>query len=204
MQPGNFLSFPEHAGLILCSDGAQLFKSCGQSLWPIQLAIANFPPEIRMNIDYLLLAGVWLGTVKPVIDKIVQPVLDKIEKLYHCGVDVRTPDGPKRVKACLLMGVFDLIAKAMATNCTQFNGNYGCLYCLDKGLHMSHRHLYLPEEDHQPRTSRNMRQWAEQAEMSKKPIYRVKGRSALSRHISILTSVSVDYMHAVLEGVRPW
>ena len=69
---------------------------------------------------------------------------------------------------------------------------------------MSHRHLYLPEEDHQPRTSRNMRQWAEQAEMSKKPIYRVKGRSALSRHISILTSVSVDYMHAVLEGVRPW
>lgn len=30
MQPGNFLSVPEHTGLILCSDGAPLFKSSGR------------------------------------------------------------------------------------------------------------------------------------------------------------------------------
>ena len=57
MRPGKFLSVPEHAGLVLCSDGVQLFKSSHMSLWPIQLAIANLPPEIRMNLDNLLLAG---------------------------------------------------------------------------------------------------------------------------------------------------
>ncbi len=29
MEPGNFLSVPEHTGLILCSDGVPLFKSSG-------------------------------------------------------------------------------------------------------------------------------------------------------------------------------
>ena len=30
MQPGEFLSVPEHTGLILCSDGVLLFKSSGR------------------------------------------------------------------------------------------------------------------------------------------------------------------------------
>ena len=29
MQPGEFLSVPEHIGLILCSDGIPVFKSSG-------------------------------------------------------------------------------------------------------------------------------------------------------------------------------
>ena len=31
MEPGEFLSVPEHTGLILCSDGVPLFKSSGKS-----------------------------------------------------------------------------------------------------------------------------------------------------------------------------
>lgn len=99
MRPGKFLSVPERAGLILCSDGVQLFKSNSQSLWPIQLAIANLPPAIRFNIDNLLLAGVWLGPVKPDMAKIVQPVLDKIETLYHQGVKVCTSEGTKNFES---------------------------------------------------------------------------------------------------------
>ena len=201
MRPGKFLSVPEHAGLILCSDGVQLFKSNSQSLWPIQLAIANLPPAIRFNIDNLLLAGVWLGPVKPDMAKIVQPVLDKIETLYHQGVKVCTSEGTKTLKACLLLSVFDMIAKAMAVNCMQFNGKYGCLYCLDKGQNLSRRHLYFPEDEHQPRSSRKMKKWAERAERSGQPVYGVKGKSVLSSHIDIVTSVPVDYMHAILEGV---
>lgn len=201
MQPGKFLSTPEHTGLILCSDGVDLFKSSKMSLWPIQLAITNLPPDIRMNIANLVLAGVWLGPVKPDMVKIVQPVLDKIENLYHHGVKVDTPEGPKTVKACLLLGVFDLIAKAMVANCTQFNGKYGCLYCLDEGKHVSNRHLYFPEDDHKPRSTHDMKQWAEEAERSGSPVYGVKGKSVLSSHINIVDSVPVDYMHAVLEGV---
>ena len=83
-RPGKFLSFPEHTGLILSTDGVPLFKSSGrllidilrqvalhhafligQSIWPVQLCITSLPPDIRMNVKYLLLAAVWLGPVKP-------------------------------------------------------------------------------------------------------------------------------------------
>ena len=38
----------------------------------------------------------------------------------------------KTVQACLLMAVFDLPARAIATNFVQFNGYYSCTYCLDQ------------------------------------------------------------------------
>lgn len=88
----------------------------------------------------------------------------------------------------------------MAVNCIQFNGKYGCLYCLDEGRHVSHRHLYFPEEDHQPCSSRSMKEWAYKAEREGNPVYGVKGKSMHSSHINIVKAVPVDYMHAVLEG----
>ena len=58
-----FFSVPEHTGLIMNTDGIPVFKSSKSSLWPI-LSVASLPP-IRMNKDYILLAGVWFGHVKP-------------------------------------------------------------------------------------------------------------------------------------------
>ena len=95
----------------------------GLSMWPVQLSITSLPPSIRMNVDYLLLGGVWLGPVKPDMKVILQPVLDKIKSL---NAEMHTPQGVKHLKAQLLLGVFDLPAKAMAMNMKQFNGQYGC------------------------------------------------------------------------------
>ena len=51
------------------------------------------------------------------------------------------------------MAVFDLPARAIATNFVQFNGYYSCTYCLDAGEHTSHRHVFPPEADHEPLTT---------------------------------------------------
>ena len=59
----------------------------------------------------------------------------------------------KTVQACLLMAVFDLPARAIATNFVQFNGYYSCTYCLDAGEHTSHRHVFPPEADNEPLTT---------------------------------------------------
>lgn len=185
----------------MCSDGVQLFKSCGQTLWPILLAVTSLPPGIRMNCENIILAGVWQGPVKPPMHKILTPVLNKLKHLKEHGVTVETPSGTKNIKACLLVGVFDLPAKAMATNHTQFNGNYGCNYCLDKGEHVSNRHIYKPSAPHRARSMRQITQCAQKAEEIGQSVFGVKGRSALSDHINIFKDVPVDYMHAVLEGV---
>lgn len=67
-----------------------------QSIWPFHLCITSLPPEIRMNVDYLLLAGVWLGPGKPSnISVFLQPVLDKVCRLYQEGLALSTPSGLK-------------------------------------------------------------------------------------------------------------
>ena len=90
LKPGGFLSVPEHTGLILCSDGVQLFKSSNQSFWPVLLAVTSLPPGIRMNAENLILAGVWQGTGKPPIQAVLSEVLEKIDKIYTSGIPVQS------------------------------------------------------------------------------------------------------------------
>lgn len=178
-----------------------MFFYAGQSLWPIQLCITSLPPNIRMNLRYLLLAGVWLGNVKPSMNIILKPVLQKIHSLYTNGKHISTPSGTKILKAKLLACVFDLPAKAMALNFTQWNGNHGCSYCLDSGTQVSHRRLYLPNDEHKPRKEKETFQHAKQAIRTGSPMYGVKGMSVLTPYLNIIKDVPIDYMHAVLEGV---
>ena len=104
------------------------------------------------------------------------------------------------MKACLLLGVFDLPAKAMATNITQYNGFYSCTNCLDKGEHISRRHIFSPREQHTPRTESHVKRCVRRAEASGNAEFGIKGKSILSAHLEITNAVPVDYMHAVLEG----
>ena len=150
-----------------------------------------------MNIDYLLLGGIWLGPVKPDMHAILKPIIDRINALT---MDIQTPQGSKKLKAKLLVGVFDLPAKAAGVNMMQYNGKYGCLYCLDEGLHISHCRIYLPSDSHQARNIKDIHKWSEQAIKDGKPIFGVKGPSVLTQCLNIITSVPIDYMHAILEG----
>ncbi|KAL5499417.1 hypothetical protein EMCRGX_G010827 [Ephydatia muelleri] len=201
MQPGEFLSVPEHIGLILCSDGIPVFKSSGLQLWPIELCIANLPPEIRYNVQYLLVGGLWLGSVKPDMNKILKPILTRIKKLEDSETIIRTKVGNKKLKAKLILATFDLIAKAMAMNLTQFNGKYGCPYCLDIGTYEQHRTIYLPSDLHEPRIFSDVILWATMAQEMEEPVYGVFGPSVLSDLIDLILCIPVDYMHAILEGL---
>ena len=200
-QPGGFLSTPENTGFILCSDGVQLFKSSNQSFWPVLLAVTSLPPGIRMNAENLILAGVWQGSIKPPMEIILGPVIDKIQHLHSHGIQFQSPTGSKVMRAKLLIAVFDLPAKAMATNFVQYNGYYSCTYCLDKGQHRAYRHTFLPTEKHEPRTEALIKQHAIEAKRKGKAVFGIKGKSILSSCIKIVSDVPIDYMHAVLEGV---
>ncbi len=202
-EKGSFFSIPGNVGFILCCDGVQLFKSSSQSFWPILLAITSLPPGIRMNAENLILAGAWQGTGKPPMQNILKQVLDKIAQLELQGVPIESPhfNGTKIVKGKLIMAVFDLPARAGATNFLQFNGNHSCLYCLDKGAHIMHRQVFLPSEQHVPRHSSTIEQHAKEAEDKHKPVMGCKGKSVLSSAIDLTEAVTVDYMHAVLEGI---
>ena len=98
-EPGGFLAVPEHTGLILFSDGVQLFNSSKQSIWPILLSITSLPPGVRMNAENVILAGIWQGPIKPPMRLTLPPVLDKIHYIKTHGIPVHTPGGQKTVRA---------------------------------------------------------------------------------------------------------
>ena len=76
---GGFLTRPEHLALMLNTDGVQKFKSSSLNIWPVYLAITNFPPHLRMNLDYIILAG----AVKPPMNTLLTPVVSAITSLTN-------------------------------------------------------------------------------------------------------------------------
>ena len=48
-------------------------------------------------------------------------------------MEVMTPDGRLLIRAHLLAVTVDLPAKAMVANMKQFNGKFGCSFCMDEG-----------------------------------------------------------------------
>lgn len=172
MQPGKFLSVPEHTGLLLNTDGVPIFKLSKTSIWPVYLAITSLPPHVRMNCDYLLLAGIWSGPVKPDMTTLLSPVIQSCRQLQSKGISIQTADGTrKQVRGKVLLGSFDLPAKAAATNMKEFNGEYGCNYCTDKGTVIARNtRVYPPDAPHKMRTSQKMIKWAKTAEEGNHPV----------------------------------
>ncbi len=198
--PGRFFSNPFNLALSLCTDGVEVFKSSRVCLWPVYLAILNLPARIRMKAENMLLCGLWVGPGKPPISLLLAPIAKTIRSLGTLGLQVRTFGGLCTVHAKLVMGVFDLPAKAAVLCVKQFNGRYGCTVCEHPGTRLNRVHVYPPDM-YPERTHATVITAAEAAESTNEPVLGVKGMSSLARSLDLVASIPVDYMHAVLEGV---
>ena len=154
-----------------------------------------------MNAENVILAGIWQDPIKPPMRLTLPPVLDKIQYIKTHGIPVHTPGGQKTVSVLTTSCSFDLPAKAMASNVTQYNGYYSCTYCLDRGQHESGCHLFFAEEEYEPRTQHHVEDSDREAEASETTVYGVKGKSVLSSQIDLTESVAINYMHAALESI---
>ena len=58
-----------------------------------------------------------------------------LDCLSRDGITITLPTGISLcMKAKLVVGIFDLPAKAMVLSCKQFNVEYGCTVCLHPGV----------------------------------------------------------------------
>ena len=105
---------PEHLGLIVLvgTDGVAIFKTSRQSLWPVNIAVANLPPNQRMNKNNILLGTLWVGPGKPNMEVLLKPTLEAVNKIYVSGLPLSTPAGTVIVRCKLLFGIFDMVARA--------------------------------------------------------------------------------------------
>lgn len=186
-------------------DGVQLFNSSTTSMWPIQVAINELSYTDRR--DNILLCGVWYGKSKPKMETFLKFFVDELIDLHQVGITRIDPEGREiSIKVHAIVCSVDSVARPLLQNIHQYNGEFGCPFCLNKGenvpLGRGFARVY-PGDVGPNRTLAQHEIDCQEAVNTKSVINGVKGPSILMLLpvFNIISSFVPDYMHCVLLGV---
>ena len=185
---------PYYVNLLLCSDGAQFTKK-NESFRPIQLIILDLPLSVRNKMHNRILLSLSQG--KPNHENIYQLLNNQLLGTYK----LKNQD----IIFTVHSAIFDLPGLASACNMTQYNGKYGCPFCLhpgqtvESGKGMSR--VYKPNQTFEIRSVDSHHNHMQLATRQKRPFFGVKGFCSLSNLIELPTMIALDTMHCVYEGV---
>ena len=182
----------QRLNLVLSVDGIPVEKSGNKSYWPVWASICELPINLRSSFCNMILCGVWFGKGKPCWETFFPKIK---EQFCNLKSKFTLSDAFDQMTVNVIGLVCDLPAKASILNMIQFNGYYGCTYCLSPGLHMDKKHVY-PSHSFEVRTVASY-----EADVELSPNHGVKGLSVLSDIIKIPAQIPIDYMHETLEGV---
>ncbi|XP_049516681.1 uncharacterized protein LOC125942543 isoform X1 [Dermacentor silvarum] len=185
--------------ITLNTDGSPLYKSSNSSIWPIQMIVNELPTSHRHK--NVVLGGLWFGRKHPdmllFLEKFVEAMGQIGELIWkHCSSVIHT----KVYTMCLCV---DAPARAAVGNQVQFNGFFGCPWCLACGESQEGRLLYTHSKPDVERTSAGIRRDMSLAASLKTPVNGLKGLSPLTElpHFDLVWGYTVEYMHCVLLGV---
>ncbi|XP_040077868.1 uncharacterized protein LOC115321834 [Ixodes scapularis] len=180
------------------TDGSPLFVSSKTSVWPIQFTVNELPPSIRFK--HTTLAGLWFGKGHPNMTAFLAKFVDQVKSMTP--VMWEHSSEMHRSRAYVLCCCVDAPARAAVQNMVLFNGSFGCPWCLISGEHLEGSMRYVPKEPPAPRTSELVVRDMQLSLRLGITINGIKGPSPLMNlpGFDLVAAVSVEYMHAVLQG----
>ncbi|XP_038556391.1 uncharacterized protein LOC119889661 [Micropterus salmoides] len=195
----------EDLTLLWNCDEVPIYNSSRYSIWPLQFTINEFPYTQR----HVIVAGLWFGPEKPKMGTFLKPFIDESRALAQNPFQWSDSNGTVHSsKVFSLVCSSDAVARPLLRNCKQFNGEYGCDWCLHPGMMVtkgggSMRSYPFDENKQAARSTEMFMDNAKQAENSATPKNGVKGLSLLSilPLFDIVFGFVPDYMHSVLLGV---
>lgn len=186
------------------TDGIATFKSnIKKSLWPIIITINELPPKIRYLKKNMIVAGLWLDNEQPSMDIFMNPFCDELKLLYTEGILL----GKHTFKIICTAGCVDSCARCKLLNFKQFNGKFGCSYCLHPGELVKVRGTkqirYTSDINGCLRNSTDTLKQMKEANTLNKTVFGVKGISVLISipKFNLSFGLPVDIMHGVFLGV---
>lgn len=191
--------------LTLNTDGVRVFKSKRKaSLWPIQWIINEVPPHKRFKLDNILLSGIWFGS-DPSFELYLKPLIKEMNDLDERKIIVNTSNTDKAVTVRVLLFSADLPAKSKCQKFKQFNGEFGCGYCLHPGFMVgaSTSSKYTESsEEYSLRTHSSTLSLIGLFISTGQESFGVKGISPLIafKDFDLINGTVIDYLHCVLEG----
>ncbi|KAA0721591.1 hypothetical protein E1301_Tti023124 [Triplophysa tibetana] len=185
------------------SDGVPIFKSSSFSIWPLLCHINELPPNIRKKTMFL--TGLWFGPKKPSISTFFRPFINEMKTLSSVGFEWCS--NAKIVKSYVyaIICSCDSVARAMLQNIKQFNGKFGCNWCLHPGERVEkgkgHVQVYPFHEEVTERSHTDMIKY--QRNVGTGENFGVKGPTPLSSlpFFDIVSGFIVDSMHCIDLGV---
>ena len=151
----------------------------------------------------------WSGIGKPTMECFLQPVVGELKYLYECGFVCKQKPTQFVTKVILGLICCDSVARPLLQNFKQFNGMFGCSFCLHPGTNVAKGrgtvHVYpcTLENEYENRSHKQTLEHAKQAEKTKTVIFGVKGSNILSLVLgfNVATDFNPEFMHSVLLGV---
>lgn len=188
-------------------DGVRIFNSSICEIWPLQFTINELPYTQRE--ENMIVAGLWFGPEKPKMNTFLKPFIDECHGLAQNPFQWSDNNGTVHSsKVFFLVCSSDAVARPLLRNCKQFNGEYGCDWCLHPGMMVKKgngcmRSYPYDEEKQAARSKEMFRDNATQAENSATPKNGVKGLSLLSMLplFDIVFGFVPEYMHSVVLGM---
>ena len=186
---------------ILNTDGAPKFKSSQYSIWPIYLMLNELHIHIRMN--NLVTCGLWCHRSKPEMNVFLDPLVDIINNLSGEGIPCVIEEEERTIKLHVISCCVDSSARAPIQGIKQYNGYYGCSWCLHPGEHIEGSVRY-PLQENIPALRDNVVTVEQMLNLNPgNPVDGILNASALInlKSFKIVTSFVPDYLHCCLEGV---
>ncbi|KAL7295017.1 hypothetical protein TKK_0011620 [Trichogramma kaykai] len=187
--------------MVINTDGAPKYKSSKKSIWPLYIMVNELPKQDRLN--NIICCGLWFNKNKPIMSVFLQKFVDMLNVITTTGIPCKIKNKNITIRPFVVSCCVDAPARAAVQGIKQFNGNYGCNWCLHPGW-KDGAMLYplrsiLPQLRTHQETVSIMLNVLEESEA---PLG-IKYPSPLINlpNFDIIEGMIPDYMHCCLEGV---
>lgn len=202
--------------LTLNVDGANIFKSSKDSLWPVQLVLNCLPPAIRYFPENIVISTLHYSRNQPCMTDLLYLLAVEIDYLNDQLISIYKNHEFHNFVPQLLLCACDLPARSKVQNFKGSNGRFGCPFCFHPGVPTANNRgrttirFTKHEATLQLRTHGETLKQAQKVvttNSSKKgedgSIYGIKGHSAilLFDDVDVIESFSIDVMHGAALGI---
>ena len=129
--------------LLVYTDGVQVAESSLLNCWPVVLSLVELPCRFRNSIQNKIVCGIWFGKKKPTSDVLFESTTSLIDTINETGIEVLY----RSIRFKLTIGLYGLVvdtpARSLCMMVMNFNGEYGCPYCLNAGKYNINASVFL-------------------------------------------------------------
>lgn len=194
--------------MVVCTDGAQVFKSTNKSLWAIQLYLNFLKPSKRYLSKNIMVVGLHYAQKKPNMQTFFYPLLQDIQRMVKFGgFAVKRNASLHHFMPVITHCCCDLPAKSDVQGMTNHNGYNACGFCLHPGVPIKKdskakavvRYIKLEKSDDSRTHAGVLNTYKKLKSNGIDGIKQISCLVALD-DFDLINGFCVDYMHAVLLG----